>query len=110
MSGALISVTATGRPPLALTRYKGSVAERVNTMVPSAFHVPPRVLKGASATACTSPLATSIRFNWPREKNPTDRLSGDQKGLLPPSVPGSGRAASESSVRSHSWMVPFTVA
>ncbi len=43
----------------------------------------------------------SIRFSLPSAKNPTDKLSGDQKGYLAPSVPASGCAETESSGRSH---------
>ena len=111
----MTSVAATAFPPLAGTRYKGSVAERVNTIVPSAFHAPPRVFIGASARACTSPPAMSIRFNWPPAKNPTDRLSGDQNGTDPFStatfsVPTNGVAVSESIGRSQSCVFPSTVA
>ena len=43
----------------------------------------------------------STRFSFSSAKNPMDRLSGDQNGDVPCSVPGSGRAAEESSDRTH---------
>ena len=45
-------VTATGVPPVAITRISGRRRRRgANTMTPSRFHVPPRPL-GASASTC----------------------------------------------------------
>jgi hypothetical protein len=45
----------------------------------------------------------------PTAPNAIARLSGDQKGSSASSVPGSGRASSESSERSHSGRFPSDV-
>src|SRR5262245_28821332 len=51
----------------------------------------------------------SIRLTARSAKNPIDRLSGDQKGAVAPSVPGNGRADDESMDRTHNcaWVAPF---
>lgn len=51
---------------------------------------------------CDVPPATSTRlsFRATLSKNPTVRLSGDQNGASPFSVPGSGKAVSVSRRRS----------
>ena len=69
-------------------------------MTPSRLHVPPRPI-GASAKVCAAPPAISSRLSLPSAKNPIERLSGDQKGYAPPSVPASGRTEPASSERSH---------
>src|SRR5947207_15078098 len=77
----------------------------VNRMTPSRFHVPPLV--GPTViNVCADPPSTSSRFNLPSAKNPMDRLSGDQKGDDPFSVPFNGRAVVESSGRSQILEVP----
>src|SRR5262249_19379187 len=65
-------------------------------MTPSRLHVPPGLKPGASASTCGLPPVTSIFFSFPSAKNPMKRLSGDQNGQDPPSVPGSD-CASEAS-------------
>src|SRR5262245_15183212 len=74
-------------------------------ITPSRLHAPPRGLP-AFASVCTAPPSISIRLSLPSAKNPSDRLSGDQKGKVAPSVPGSGRAERESRGRSHNrdWL------
>src|SRR5262245_49913725 len=52
------------------------------------------------ASVCGAPPPTSIRFNLPSAKYPTDRLSGDQNGVAAPSVPASGCADVADSDRS----------
>ena len=69
-------------------------------MTPSAFHVPPRPLT-AGARVCGAPPPRSSRFSAPPAKKPTERLSGDQKGSVAPSVPASGCAVVVASDRSH---------
>src|SRR2546428_13580387 len=78
-------------------------------IVPSRFHAPPRP-PGASARICTAPRSTSIRFIFPSAKNPTDWLSGDQKGSEAPSVPAKARPETESSGRTHNLDCPSEVA
>jgi hypothetical protein len=46
----------------------------------------------ADTNATGGPPVTSIRFNCPSAKNAIAVLSGDQKGLVPFSVPGNGCA------------------
>src|SRR5262245_52871329 len=69
-------------------------------MTPARLQDPP-VPRWEFASTRTEPPSTSIRFNLLSAKNPIDRLSGDQNGNWAPSVPGSGRAAPESSGRNH---------
>jgi hypothetical protein len=45
------------------------------------------------------PPPISMRFSLPSAKNPIDRLSGDQKGEIAPSVPAKGCAVTASSGR-----------
>ena len=52
----------------------------------------------------------SVRFSLLSARNPIDRLSGDQNGYAPLSVPASGRADTESSDRSHNHGCPSEVA
>src|SRR5271170_4950803 len=78
-------VMGTGVPPLALTRTIGDCASGANKIVPPGAQVPPRP-KGASQTANGDPPLRSIVFNLAPAKKPTDRLSGDQKGKVAPSV------------------------
>ena len=80
-----------------------------NRIVSSRFHVPP-IGDGALATSCTDPLSMAVRFSLPSAKNPIDRLSGDQKGSVPKSVPARGRPAVESSRRNHNCGRPSDVA
>ena len=58
----------------------------------------------------TVPPERSILFNLLSAKNPTDWLSGDQKGEAAPSVPVTLRAASESRSRIHSIGLSFSAA
>jgi hypothetical protein len=64
-------------------------------------HVP-LPIRGMAASACTAPLPMSNRLSASSAMKAKDRPSGDQNGRRPLSVPASGRAASESSARSHS--------
>src|SRR5215212_6228405 len=78
-------------PPLSRGTYK---------IVPSRFQVPP-VGVTTLASDCGSPPSMSSRFNLLFAKKPIDRLSGDQNGYSPPSVPCSARGAVTSSDRIH---------
>src|SRR5437867_4420267 len=80
-------------------------ATGANRITPCLLHVPPR---GSSASHSTSgePPATGIFLSLPSAKNPRLRLSGDQKGNAPLSVPSSGCAARDSTGRSHRRPVP----
>ncbi len=98
-------VAATASPPRAGMRYNGPEFCGLKTISPFVLHVPPW-LPGADANATGGPPATSIRFSCPLEKNPIDRLSGDQKGRAAPSVPASGRALSTLRGRSQICGVP----
>src|SRR5215813_8490733 len=80
-----------------------------NIIVPSRFHAPPRP-DGASARICTEPRSTSTRFSFPSAKKPTNWLSGDQKGIDAPSVPGKGRPEADSRGRTHNFDCPSDVA
>ena len=56
------------------------------TMTLSRLQLPPRP-DGASQSACAGPPAIGTRFSLPSAKNAMCRLSGDQNGNVPPSVP-----------------------
>jgi hypothetical protein len=57
-----------------------------NRITPSRLQVPP-LPDGASASTVAGPPAIWTVFSLPSAKNPIDRLSGDQNGKMPPSVP-----------------------
>src|SRR5713101_9125080 len=78
-------------------------------MVPSRFQLPP-ASHGAAAKAIAGPPDASIVFSLLSAKNPSARLSGDQNGSVAPSVPGSGRVASESRERIQSSVFPVSSA
>jgi hypothetical protein len=64
----------------------------------------------ASVIVCGAPPARASRLILPLEKNPIDAESGDQNGLVAPSVPWSGRAAVVSSGLSQSIDCPLPAA
>src|SRR5580698_3167774 len=97
-------VTGTGVPPPAFTRISGDCVLAEKRITPSAPHAPPRP-KGASATTCTEPLKSTV-FNLPSAKNPSDRLSGDQKGKTAFSLPDRMCASNESIGRTHIAVLP----
>src|SRR6266567_5845373 len=70
----------------------GACASGENRIVPSGLQVPP-LPKGASHITSAEPPLRSIVFNLPPAKKPRDRLSGDQKGKVAPSVSASGCAS-----------------
>ena len=83
-------------------------------MTPSRLHDPPVVPASASAASLITigelPLI-STRFSLPAEKNPIERLSGDQNGKSAPSVPASRRPSNEFKGRSHNagaWLAVAT--
>src|SRR5512142_1927246 len=75
------------------------------TMTPLALQVPPRPLEAAQ-TDWGGPPKVSIFLSFPGTKNPTNRLSGDQKAKEASSVPSSGWAVSESRGRIHRTFFP----
>jgi hypothetical protein len=75
------------------------------TMTTSLLHDPPRP-SPASQIAAGAPPATATSCSLPSAKRATKRLSGDQKGKVAPSVPGSGCAVSESKGRSQNRIPP----
>src|SRR5215469_12791456 len=58
-------------------------------MIPLEPHVPPLGNPVVSAKVWTRFPSISIRFSLPKAKKPIERLSGDQNGNAPSSVPGS---------------------
>ena len=58
-------------------------------MTLSRLQLPPRPA-GASDSTTGGPPAIGTFFSLPAAKNPMNRLSGDQNGNVPPSVPGIG--------------------
>ena len=91
-------VTGTIVPPVAGRRRIGSRLPPTR-IVPSRAQVPPMAPR--FAICWTAPVSTSMRLMLIAVTYPTVRLSGDQNGKSPSSVPGSGRVTSESSERSH---------
>ena len=82
------------------------VDEVPNRMCPSLVHAPPRV-PGVPQMKEGVPPARSTRFNWLAVKKARDLPSGDQKGLIAPSVPAISRAFVPSSARTHSPFFPL---
>ena len=85
--------------------HQGRLRAGENRITPPGPQAPPRP-NGASATTCAEPPLISIVFSLASAKNPSERLSGDQNGKIPPSVPGRMRASSELVGRIHSWVLP----
>jgi hypothetical protein len=84
-------VIGVASPPLAETRAIGPWLLEANTITPLVDHAPPRA-SGASHKTTGEPESMAILRSLPDEKKPTVRLSGDQNGSDPLSVPGSTRA------------------
>ena len=74
------------------TRKIGPPGLLPKRIVPSLFHAPPSATGMPEASVRTDPPSMSMRFSLVSAKNPMDRLSGDQNGRDPRSVPGNGRA------------------
>ena len=74
-------------------------------MTPSWFQVPPNP-PAESQIVCTDELRRSTDFSRPSAKNPTCRLSGDQKGSFAPSVPVSCCALDVESARTQRAVFP----
>ena len=74
-------------------------------MTLSSLHDPPRAL-GASAMAMGMPPEASTVFSFPWAKNPSERLSGDQKGNMASSLLSISRGSAESSERTHKVRFP----
>src|SRR6476620_11574116 len=79
-------------------------------IVPSLFHDPPSATGMPDTSVCVEPSSMLIRFSLVSAMKAMDRPSGDQKGVDARSVPGSGRAVSESSERSHNCGAPSALA
>src|SRR5262245_14551270 len=111
ISPASSDVTARGMPPLADTLYNSVRRDGAYTMAPSRLHVapprpPPRVGNDATSVRTAGSPDTLTVFRSLSPKNPTNWLSGDQKGALAPRVPASGFASTVSSERSMSILWP----
>src|SRR4029077_11067551 len=94
-----------GVPPLALTRIRGACGAEENRIPPPGPQAAPRP-SWASQIVCTEPPFKSIVFNLLSAKNPSDRLSGDQKGKIALSVSVSAWESSEFIGRTHSPVLP----
>src|SRR5215469_4921093 len=70
----------------------------VNSSTPLVLQDPPRGFE-ASQRGIGAPPAMSITLSFPAEKNAILRLSGDQKGKVPFSVPSRGCASPDSRER-----------
>lgn len=91
-------VKVSGFPPSAETFRSPAVESSAKTMLSSRPQFAPNI-KGASHSAVATPPSTGIFFNLPSVQNPTQRLSGERKGLIPPSVPVMGFASDWSILR-----------
>src|SRR5882672_12257495 len=76
-------VTGVGSP-LAGTRYSGPLASGAKTMMPPAFHAPPRKFVALQITSARPPVTDSVLI-LPSAPKPRRRLSGDQNGRWAPS-------------------------
>src|SRR5262249_20366904 len=92
--------SSVGMPPAAETRRRGPVGKPPNMITPSELQAPLPGGSGGLHNVCGGPPDTSIFLSSFPAVKPRNRLSGDQKGDLPPSVPGSFRHSSVS----RSWI------
>src|SRR5688572_22719819 len=77
-------------------------------MNPLRLHAPAGIAPTrASEIVFGAPPLTRMVLSWSSAKNPMDWLSGDQKGPLAPSVPGSGRHGGLATTRIHSAGTPW---
>src|SRR5215469_3682924 len=102
------AVTGVGVPPESEMRNRGVLIEGAKTITPSRLQEPPRG-RVASASVSGGPPEASTLFSFPPEKNPMLRLSGDQNGDDPPSVPGKGCACNEFKGRTQRTDFPSSV-
>src|SRR5512139_1046200 len=101
-------VTGETGPPCAETRARPPGAAG-NTITSLAFQeAPPKVATLLTMT-CVSPLDARTFFRLLSAKKPIHRLSGDQNGVLAPSVPGNGCSCSALKERSHNCLVPVAL-
>ena len=99
-------VAVFGSPPLAEMLWSAPAFEGANTMMLRDPHVPPRPSL-ASHRGSTVPPAAGTFLSLSVVKKAIWRLSGDQNGRWPVSVPGMGRASSEARSRTHSLNAPL---
>src|SRR5580698_2008002 len=83
----------------------GAVGAGENRITPPGPQAPPRP-RGASLTIWVEPPSRSTVLSLPSAKNPRERLSGDQKGKVALSVPGSSRASTVLVGRTQSAILP----
>ncbi len=99
------SVAAVGLPPDAETEKIGPTPEGVKRITLSRFQVPPR-RSAASQRVETGPPFEPIFLSFPVDAKPMNLPSGDQNGIVAPSVPASGRAEASSKARTQSCARP----
>src|SRR5258708_7915951 len=75
-------------------------------MSPFWLQLPAERAEGVSQMICGAALCKSIFFNFPEEKNASERPSGDQKAPSTSSVPGITSAVNEPSSRIQSCLDP----
>src|ERR1039458_76651 len=95
-------------PPSEAILSNGANVLGAKTMMPFGLQDPPAAAPTTSARGMGGPPRVSSLLSFPPAKKPTQRLSGDQKGNVPPSVSSSGCALAASSARSHNWLAPFS--
>ena len=97
------------RAPVAGTLISELIVVGANRMTPSAFHVAPWP-EVTGATVCGAPPVRSSRFSAFPVKKAIERLSGDQKGWVAPSVPANDCAVVCASHRTHKRGAPSPAA
>src|SRR5579884_1502629 len=98
-------VSGVGEPPLALTCSKAPIGDGENTITPVELQAPPRP-SCASQIACAVVALRSMIRSLPLAKNPSERLSGDQKGKIASLVSGRMRASAPLMGRTQRFVLP----
>src|SRR5262249_23116757 len=98
-------VSSAGVPPASETRKSPELRVGEKTMFPSSPQSPP-FGRGASQSVRAAPPVAETFFSFPPAKKPIHWPSGEKKGVLAFSVPGSDVAWAWSRRRTKSWVGP----
>ena len=97
-------VNISGSPPSAETLERPTSCPFVNTMLLSRAQFAPKI-EGAPQRTLGTPPSIGTFCNLSSAQNPTQRLSGERKGLMPPSVPAIGLASDWSILRKYNRLI-----